>query len=157
MNIILIAGMTNSRVIGKDNALPWHIPEDLKNFKELTSGKTILMGRKTYESIGRPLPNRNNLVLSRSMPPTENLIICNNIEDSIKKAKTFNQDLFIIGGSTIYQQFLPYANKMYLSYIKKEYQGDTYFPEFNKEEWEIEQTKDFEEFEFVIYRRKNDK
>ena len=157
MNIILIAGMTKSRVIGKDNQLPWNISEDLQNFKKLTLEKTVLMGRKTFDSIGRPLPKRNNLVLSRSMPSQEGIIVCSSIEQSIEKAKQYNQDLFIIGGSTIYQQFLPYANKMYLSYIKQEYEGDTYFPEFNKEDWEIESTQDFQEFEFVVYRRKNDR
>ena len=149
--------MTKSRVIGKDNQLPWNISEDLQNFKKLTLEKTVLMGRKTFDSIGRPLPKRNNLVLSRSMPSQEGIIVCSSIEQSIEKAKQYNQDLFIIGGSTIYQQFLPYANKMYLSYIKQEYEGDTYFPEFNKEDWEIESTQDFQEFEFVVYRRKNDR
>ena len=150
----MIAGMTKSRIIGKNNQLPWNIPEDLQNFKRLTSGKTVLMGRKTFDSIGRPLPNRNNIVLSRSMSPQEKVIVCRTIEESILQAKQFDQDLFVIGGSTIYQQFLPIANKMYLSYIKQEYEGDSYFPNFNKEDWGIEMKQDFSEFEFVIYRRK---
>ena len=154
MNTIIIAGMTHSRVIGKDNRLPWNIPEDLQNFKNLTSGKSILMGRKTFESIGRPLPNRKNIVLSRSMPKQPGIFVCPSIEAGINRAKEFDQDLFIIGGSTIYQQALPFTDKMYLSFIKKDYQGDTYFPKFNKEDWEIESTKDFKEFEFVVYRRK---
>jgi len=154
MDIILIAGMTESRVIGKNNQLPWDISEDLQNFKNLTSGKTILMGRKTFDSIGRPLPKRNNIVLSRSMLSQEGIIVCKTIEKGIAKAREFGSELFIIGGSTIYQQALPFANKMYLSYIKQEYQGDTYFPNFNQEDWEIKERKDFAEFEFVIYQKK---
>ena len=157
MDIIIIAGMTKSRVIGKNNQLPWNIPEDLQNFKKHTLNKTILMGRKTYESIGRPLPKRNNVILSRTMPPQEGIHVVNNIPAAINLSKELNQDLFIIGGSTIYKQVLPYANKMYLSYIKQEYEGDTYFPEFNQEDWEIESTEKFIEFEFKIYRRKNDR
>lgn len=143
--------MTKRRVIGKDNDLPWRISEDLKLFKQHTNGNTIIMGRKTYESIGRPLPNRNNVVISTSMPDTEGLDICRSIEEALQKAKSYNKDIFIIGGAGIYKQFLPYADKMYLSLVKHDYDGDTFFPEFNEQDWKIESEQDYEEFVFRIY------
>jgi len=152
--IIIIVGMTKSGLIGKDNALPWRIPEDLQNFKRLTSGNTIVMGRKTYESIGKPLPNRNNIVISRTMPVQDGITVCRTINEGLEKAKEFGKDIFIIGGATIYEQTLSIADKMYISYIKNDYHGDTYFPKFNKEDWVMESRKDYPEFEFIVYRRK---
>ena len=154
--IAIIVGLTKKRIIGKNNDLPWKISDDLKNFKKHTNNKTIIMGRKTYESIGRPLPNRNNIVISRTMQPKENLTIATSIEDAIEKAKQFNQDIFIIGGSTIYEKFLPIVDKLYLSWIKQDYDGDTYFPEFNLEDWQEESKEAFDEFDFIIYKRKGD-
>ena len=148
--------MTKNRVIGKDNSLPWHIPEDLKNFKRLTEGNTVVMGRKTWQSIPekfRPLPNRNNIVISRNISAIKGAEVCSSLEKALEKAQSYGQEIFIIGGSSIYEQFLPLADKMYISYLKKEYSGDTYFPNFNKEDWEIAEKKDFTEFEFVVYKR----
>ena len=153
--IISIAAMTKEkRVIGKDNKIPWDIPEELNLFRTLTKDSVVIMGRKTYESIGHPLPKRVNIVVSSSMQETEGIIVCRNIEESIEKAKTYNKPIFIIGGSTIYKQSFQYADKMYLTFIKKEYDGDTFFPEFNEGEWEIEKREDHEEFEFVVYKKK---
>ena len=149
--------MTKNRVIGKDNSLPWHIPEDLKNFKELTTENAVIMGRKTWESIPekfRPLPNRNNIVISRNMNSLEGIDVCSSVEEALEKAKSYDKEIFIIGGSSIYEQFLPLTDKMYISYLKEEYAGDTYFPNFNKEDWEIIERKDFAEFEFIVYERK---
>ena len=148
--------MTKNRVIGKDNSLPWHIPEDLKNFKELTTENTVIMGRKTWESIPekfRPLPNRNNIVISRNLS-AEGADVCSSVKEALEKAKSYGKEIFIIGGSSIYEQFLPLTDKMYISYLKEEYAGDTYFPNFNKEDWEIIERKDFAEFEFIVYERK---
>ena len=154
--IAIIVGMTKNRVIGKNNSLPWHIPEDLKNFKEITINNTIIMGRKTWESIPekfRPLPNRNNIVISRNLS-VAGIDICPSVEEALEKAKSYQKEIFIIGGTSIYEQFLHLANKMYISYLKKEYSGDTYFPNFNKENWKIIERKDFAEFELVIYQKK---
>ena len=153
----IIVGMTKNRVIGKNNSLIWHIPEDLKNFKELTLGNTLIMGRKTWESIPekfRPLPNRNNIVISRNPSFIEGTEVCSSVGSALEKAKSYGKEIFIIGGSSIYEQFLPLTNKMYISYIKNEYQGDTYFPKFNYDDWEVIETKEFEEFKFVVYERK---
>ena len=155
--VSIIVGMTKDRVIGKDNSLPWHIPEDLKNFKELTTENAVIMGRKTWESIPekfRPLPNRNNIVISRNMNSLEGIDVCSSVEEALEKAKSYDKEIFIIGGSSIYEQFLPLTDKMYISYLKEEYAGDTYFPNFNKEDWEIIERKDFAEFEFIVYERK---
>ena len=152
--ISIIAALTPNRVLGKDNKLIWHLSEDLKNFKRLTSGNTIIMGRKTFESIGKPLPNRNNIVISSSMPLTPGIEICSSLQQGITKAQTLKKDIFIIGGASIYQQALPLADKMYLSFLKKEYDGDVFFPQFNPEEWIVEEEETFPEFTFKIYRRK---
>ncbi len=158
MSINLIVGMTKNRVIGKDNALPWNIPQDLKNFKELTQDHVVIMGRKTYDSLPlkfKPLPRRHNIVVSSTLGAQEGIDVCRNMEEAIRKAKEYQKEIFIIGGATIYRESWPFIEKMYVSYVKKEYEGDTYFPPFEEEEWEIEQKKDFTDFEFVIYRRKN--
>jgi len=155
--ISIIVAMDKNRVIGKDNKLPWHISDDLKNFKRLTTENTIIMGRKTYESIGKPLPNRNNIVVSTTMQPISGITVCKTIPEAIEIGKTCGKEIFIIGGGQIFKQTIPLADKMYISYIKKEYEGDAYFPEFNENEWNIEQKQDFAEFELVIYVRKNGK
>jgi dihydrofolate reductase len=158
MKTIIIAAMTKDMVIGKDNKLLWHLPEDLKNFKKLTNGNTVIMGRKTFESIkgylGKPLPNRNNIILTRSMQPEQGVTVATSIEESLEKAKMFGKDAFIIGGSSIYRQFLSLADYMYLSFVKKDYKGDAYFPEFSLSDWKEEKREDKGDFEFVIFKRK---
>jgi dihydrofolate reductase len=152
--LAIIVGIGKHRIIGKGNQLPWNIPEDLKNFKKITSGNTVIMGLKTYESIGRPLPNRNNIVLHFEKIDIPGVTVCTSIPESIEKAKEFGKDIFCIGGVSIYKQFLPLVDKLYISWIKKEYQGDMLFPEFDLDEWQPEHTEDFNDFEFVIYKRK---
>jgi len=150
----LIVGMTKERVIGKGNLLPWHIPEDLKNFKKITTGKTVIMGRKTFDSIvsmiGKPLPNRRNVVLSRSMESDE-VEVCRSVEEAKEKFK--DEEAFIIGGASVYKLFLPYVDRMYISWIKKDYEGDCYFPELNLDKFKIISKEDFEEFEFVVHEK----
>ena len=133
--ITLIAACSSNRVIGKDNRLIWHIPGDLKRFKEITSGHTILMGRKTFESIGKPLPNRKNIVLTRDKDwKAEGVTTIIDIKD-IK-----DEDLFIIGGGEIYRMFIDISDKIELTLIDKEFEGDTYFPNIGNE-W-IEQKRE---------------
>ncbi|MBS3127958.1 dihydrofolate reductase [Candidatus Woesearchaeota archaeon] len=156
--ISLIVGMTPERVIGNKNELPWYISEDLKNFKALTSENIVIMGRNTYDSIiariGKPLPNRTNIVISRSMEEKEGIQVCRSIQEAIALTKKENKEAFIIGGAQIYKEALPFVDKMYISYVKKAYKGDTLFPEWNKNEWEEIEKKPFEEFDFVILQRK---
>ncbi len=152
--ITIIAAMTASRVIGKDNKLPWNLKEDLQNFKRLTSGNTVIMGRKTFESIGRPLPNRNNIVVSQSMNPMQGIDVCRDVDEALQKAASYGKEIFIIGGAAIYAATLPYADRMILSHVKKEYAGDTYFPAFNEEGWNLKKLQEYAEFDVVEYRRK---
>jgi dihydrofolate reductase len=154
--ITIITAMTKKgKVIGKNNWLPWEIPEELNMFRALTLNSTVIMGRKTYDSVGRPMPKRNNIVLSRNPNLKDQRVEwATSIEDALQKAKKYNKEIFIIGGNKVYELGIPFSNKMYISFIKEEYDGDTYFPEWNKDEWEIEKSEDHKEFEFFIFKRK---
>ena len=146
----IIAALTEDRVIGKNNSIPWHIPEDFKHFKEETQNSTILMGRKTYESIGRPLPNRDNVVISRTLED-EKVYIARSLEEALAKAKEIGKDIYVIGGSKIYQEAMPIADELILSWIKKKYEGDTYFPRIQNE-WKPYKEEDHDEFKVVRYK-----
>ena len=152
--IAIIVGFPKNRVIGKGPDLPWHIPEDLKHFKEQTSGKTVIMGLVTFKSIGKPLPNRHNIVMSLDRIDIPGAEVATSVQDAIEKAKKHNVDIFIIGGATIYRLFLPIADKLYISHIKKDYEGDIFFPDYDVNDWIPEHREDKGPFEFVIYRRK---
>ena len=134
MNISIIVAMSKNRVIGRDNDMPWHLSNDLKNFKKITMGKTVVMGRLTYQSIGRPLPNRQNIVLSRNFVDT-NVLIFNNLQEVLNFLKD-EDEVFIIGGEDIYRQTINKANKIYLTTIDKEIAGDKYFPEIDLSSWD---------------------
>jgi len=150
----LIVAMTQKRVIGKDNKLIWHIPEDLKNFKRLTTGHSVIMGRKTHESIlamlGKPLPNRNSIVLTRSHF-FKGVTVCDSMDNAVKKAKEFEKNIFFIGGESIYKDSLPYIDTMYITWVKKEYTGDAFFPEIDFSNWEITENQEMNEFTFTKY------
>jgi dihydrofolate reductase len=141
MKIALIVAASQNHVIGLDNQLPWHLPEDLQYFKAVTMGKPILMGRKTYDSIGRPLPGRVNIVLTRDTNWTaQGVEVVNNLDAAIaaseKACKAADVDeLMIIGGEQIYRKFLPVANKLYLTKVEAEVEGDAYFPVIDSNQW----------------------
>lgn len=129
MLISMIAAMAKGRVIGQDNKMPWHLPADLQHFKRLTLGKPVLMGRKTFESIGRPLPGRENLVISRQRPlDAKGATWFNSIDQAINSI--MQPELMIIGGADIYRQCLPLAHKLYLTEIDVDVEGDTWFPDY---------------------------
>jgi dihydrofolate reductase len=158
MLISLIAAMTPDYIIGDNGNLPWYIPEDLKHFKKLTSGNTILMGRKTFNSIGKALPNRKNIILSRNIPPfiPNDTQWFTSVEDAIAYSKKSGTvELFIIGGSEIYSLFMPIADRMYISVINltEKITGDTFFPKWNNSEWKIECSEIVNNIEFKIYNR----
>lgn len=132
--INIIAAMSRNRVIGNNGQLPWKLPEDMCNFIKITTGFPVLMGRKTFESIGRPLKNRINIILTRDKNyQKEGCVVLNRIEDVIKKFG--EENLMVIGGEEIYRQFLPYTDRIYLTYIDKDFEGDTFFPKFLGETW----------------------
>ena len=133
MNISIIVAMSKNRVIGRDNDMPWHLSDDLKNFKRITMGKTVVMGRLTYQSIGRPLPDRKNIVLSRNLVD-KNVLIFNNLQEVLNFLKD-EDEVFIIGGEDIYCQTINKANKIYLTTIDKEIIGDKYFPDIDLSSW----------------------
>jgi len=152
--IALIAAMTKNRVIGKNNTLPWDIPEDLKLFRKTTKESVVIMGRKTYESIGRPLPKRFNIVLTSQEINVEGIHTCSSVEAAIELAQQQDKPIFIIGGSGVYAAFLEIADMMYLSFVKKDYEGDTYFPVYNESQWYILTEKEYDEFTHKILKRK---
>jgi dihydrofolate reductase len=135
MQISIIAAIGKNRELGLNNKLLWHLPDDLKNFKELTTGHTIIMGQKTYESIGRPLPNRKNFIMSRNISyQAKDCTVVHSIEEAFKKfeketGEVNKQDeIFVIGGGEIYKLFLPYAQNLYLTEVEAELPADTFFP-----------------------------
>lgn len=159
----IIVAVARNNVIGKDNKLIWKLPNDLKRFREITTGKTIIMGRKTFESLGRVLPNRKHIVLTRNKNwkyENENVEIVHSIED-LKKYIESKEESFVIGGEAIYKMLMPYTTKMYVTEIDEEFDGDVYFPEIKKEEWEIEKVEDgisdeknTYKYEYVTYIRR---
>ena len=135
MNVSIIVAMSKNRVIGRDNDMPWHLSDDLKNFKKITINKTIIMGRLTYDSIGKPLPERNNIVLSRNLKNSK-VMVLDNLEEALNISRN-EKEVFIIGGADLYSQTINLVNKLYLTSINHEMNGDKYFPKFDKEEWDI--------------------
>jgi dihydrofolate reductase len=135
MRLSIIVAMDDNQLIGKDNALPWHLPADLGYFKKTTTGKTVLMGRKTYESIGRPLPNRRNVVVSRNTDfQAEGCEVVGSIEAALDLAKD-DDEVMVMGGASFYEQMLPSADRLYITQIEGEHEGDAYFPKFNRSEF----------------------
>lgn len=133
MIISMIAAMADNRIIGKDNQMPWHLPADFAWFKRCTMGKPVVMGRKTYESIGRPLPGRLNIVISRDASLfIEGVTTVTSIEQALEVAAEV-EEVMIIGGGAIYAACLPMANKLYITHIEAEIEGDTQFPDWGNE------------------------
>jgi len=135
MKISLIAAMDRQRLIGRDNGMPWHLPADMQWFRKQTMDKPVLMGRKTFESIGRPLPGRLNLVLTRQ----PNLLIegCTVVQslDQVRQAVADAAEVMVIGGAQVYERLLPSADRLYLTHIEAVFEGDTWFPDYDEAEW----------------------
>lgn len=132
----IIVAVAQNGVIGDKNSLLWHISEDLKYFKSLTSGHPVLMGRKTYESIGRPLPNRTNVVISRQEIEIPGCRVVHSFEEAIGLFPA-DEELFVLGGAQIYAEALPHAGRLYLTRIFHDYEGDTRFPSWSEDEWRL--------------------
>ena len=156
MSITIIAAIGTNNVIGTDNDLPWHIPEDLKHFKNITTRHTVLMGRKTWESIPqkfRPLPNRKNIIITTQTEYTapEGVLIYHSLEKAFANHKT--EQLFVIGGGNIYHETIPYADTLYITKVPQIIDGDTFFPEINLTIWEKTEEKQQGELTFITYKR----
>ena len=135
MSLSIVVAMDENRLIGKDNKLPWHLPADLAYFKKITTGKSIVMGRKTYDSIGRPLPNRRNIVISRN---SKTLITGCEVLTSIDEVLSTTKDedeVMIIGGASLCEQLLPQVSRLYITKIEGKFDGDVYFPEYDESDW----------------------
>ena len=154
----VIAAMAENRVIGKDNAMPWHLSEDLRHFKKITTGGVLIMGRKTFESIGcRPLPKRPHVIVSRTFPKTPGVDVCRTFEAALEKAGSYGKPVFSAGGAEIYRQSIPVANRMVLSRIRGDYDGDAFFPEFDESEWRLTKKEEHDEITLFVYERRVDK
>lgn len=153
--VSLIAALSENYVIGNEGKIPWHISEDFKVFKETTLNGVIIMGRKTYESIGRPLPKRKNIIVSSSMKTVPEGItnVVSSLESAIEEAKKYKLPVFICGGQSLYKEGLDYADKLYLSHIRGRFQGDTYFPIFDKTVWRPTYEEDYGDFIFRIWEK----
>ena len=136
-NISLIAALSRTRLIGTNGSLPWRLPKDLQIFKRLTTGKKILMGRKTFESIGKPLPNRENLVLSRSEQFISGTQVFSTVSAALASIKE-GEELMIIGGGEVYKQCLPIATRLYLSVVEGDFNGDAFFPTLTPKRWSVQ-------------------
>ena len=162
ITIVVAMGLKNE--IGANNQLLWHLPKDLKHFKEITSGHPIIMGRKTYESIGKPLPNRTNIVVSTKKDWfEEGILIVGSLKEAIKFAKKMDEEIFIIGGGNIYEQTIDLAEKLEVTQVNAELKADIFFPKINPKIWnktnEISHEKDEKneyDFSFQTYERKTD-
>ncbi|MFA7688010.1 MAG: dihydrofolate reductase [Moheibacter sp.] len=159
--ITIIAAKSDNNIIGNENQLIWHISNDLKRFKQLTSGHVVIMGRKTFESIGKPLPNRTNIVITRNKDwNSEGILTVNSLEEALAQAKNTGSEIFIIGGGNIYEQSLHLADVLEITEVHQAFTGDAFFPEINSNEWKEVFRKDFVkdeknqyDYSFVRYER----
>lgn len=158
MKLITIAAVGKNRELGKDNDLIWHIKEDLQYFKKVTTGKNILMGKNTFNSLGRLLPNRHHIIISTSLnidnPEVE---VFRSLEDFFETYKENNDEVYIIGGASIYKAFMPYVEEMHLTEIDESFEADVFFPEYDSEEFERKIVSEFSEpynYKHVLLQRK---
>jgi len=157
-HLSLIVALAKNRVIGLNNTLPWHLPEDLKRFRQLTMGHHIIMGRKTYESLGRLLPGRHSVIVTRNRDyQVQGAIVVHSLEDAVKACGD-DKEAFLIGGAELYQQALGLANKLYLTQIDAEFTGDAFFPELDLRQWQLLQQQAYTSeqglpFQYITYQR----
>ncbi len=152
--LILIAAVAKNNVIGNNGKTPWHIPEEMSLFKQETMGHPIIMGRKTYDSIGRLLPGRRTIVLSHTLAPVSSpeLAIFNSIQEAIQEVARV-KTAFVIGGQQIYAQMMPFADELSISHLTKAYEGDSWFPQIDTKIWKESETKEFPLFTHRRYTR----
>lgn len=163
-NIVIIAAYAENRVIGRAGKIPWEIKEDLSRFMQLTMRRPVIMGRKTYESIlsrnGKPLPNRTNIVLTADPNylikklSSDDVRVARNLDAALERAFTINEEVCIIGGERVYREAIPQANKMCLTEVHFNFEGDAFFPDFSLDEWEVAKREDFATHSFVDYTRR---
>lgn len=152
--IVIIAGVSENNVIGVAGKLPWHISEDLKHFRELTMGHSVVMGRKTFESIGKPLAGRLNIVITNQTDyKPDGVVVVNSLEQALKTCKN-HKFTFIIGGQLVYEQAMPLADRLEITRINRKVDGDAFFPKIDFIDWEETNREDHGEYSFVTYVRR---
>ncbi len=159
--LVLIAALAENRIIGKNGKIPWHLPEDLSRFKKLTIGHSVIMGRKTYESIPlkfRPLPERNNIVItSNNGFDGHSVIRAGSVDEALQRAKFYGKKIFIIGGEQIYRQTIDLADRLELTEVRGEFDGDSYFPEYKNGVWREVNRIPRGSYDFVSYKRRSER
>lgn len=160
--ITIIAAVAEQNALGKDNQLIWHLPADLRRFKKVTSGHPIIMGRKTFESLGRPLPNRTNIVITRNKDyHLDGIVVAHSLEEAIGKAQQIDEQIFIIGGATIYKKAIGLADFLDITHVHHSFEADAFFPKIDTSIWEEVSNESFKadeknkyNYSFVRYQRK---
>lgn len=169
MILSIVVAMTNQNIIGAKNSLPWYLPEDLKKFRKITTGHAMIMGRKTFESLPKVLPEREHYVITRNSDykktndrarQSEHVFVVSDpasaikqIEERLKTKGDIPDEVFIIGGGQIFSQMMPFTSKMYITLVKQNIKGDTFFPEFNNSKWKETEREIFDEFDFLVYEK----
>jgi len=160
MKLSLIVAMATNRTIGIDNQMPWHLSADLKKFKKITMGHPIIMGRKTFESIARPLPGRQNIIISRNPHyQQQGCLVFNDLDSALKNCAGYDE-VFVIGGATLYKATLARADRLYITEIQQAFSGDTWFPEIKPEQWHVVSREEINDdsnvdfnYSFIVYER----
>jgi dihydrofolate reductase len=159
MTVTIVVAISENHVIGKDNKLLWYLPNDLKHFKDITTGHTVIMGRKTYDSVGKPLPKRRNIIITRQAITIEGCEVVNSIDVALALCKN-EDEVFIVGGAEIYKQALHLTDRIYLTIVHKEFDGDSFFPEISIQEWKEVYREDHQPdeknslpYSFITYER----
>ena len=152
--VVLVAAVADNGVIGSDGDIPWHLPEDLRHFRATTRGNTVLMGRRTYESIGRPLPDRTNLVVTRNPDwRADGVLVVHSVTDGIDRAQGLHGDVMVIGGGDVYAAAMPYADAQVLTEVHASPEGDTYYPAWNRADWREVRREPHDGHDFVWWER----
>lgn len=157
MKLIIIAAIGKNNELGKDNNLIWHIKEDLQYFKNVTTNHNILMGKNTFLSLGRLLPNRHHIIISTTFNSNLDVEIFRSIDDFLKKYKDVSEDVYVIGGASIYKEFIELSDEMHLTEIDKEFDADCFFPKFDRDDYDSEIISSFNEpynYKHVLYKKK---
>lgn len=143
MIVSAIVAVSTNNAIGKNNQLLWHLPADLKHFKQITTGHTVIMGRKTFDSVGKPLPNRRNIIVTRQTIQIEGCEVVSSVEAALALCAS-EEEVFIVGGAEIYRLAMPLTNRIYLTRVHKDFEADTFFPEIDENDWKITSQEDFD-------------
>ncbi len=152
--VVLVAAVADNGVIGRAGDLPWRLPGDLAHFKAVTQGNTVVMGRRTYESIGRPLPRRTNIVVTRQRGWTaDGVVVVHGVQEAIAQAQRFDGDIMVIGGAQVYESTMALANVQILTEVHQQPPGDTFYPDFERADWKVTRREDHDGYAFVWYER----